>query len=199
MPFLTAILQDRISFFVISLGQNDLSGVTENRAPAAVPTARPARPANAPASTGFSGKAASGGTPKAASGLSAKIAGVTKDSVVVEMADRKEPKRTYRLVIDFDYDALQVKQATLSDFRGNLKRFDVIANEDPPIMAAGGLSSSAGPRKSPENSAAQPERRTPFKWGAQTKAPAEPAQPKVISRGPLRVEQFALQASPSAR
>ena len=50
--------------------------------------------------------------------VSVKTAGVTDDLIFVELASKKDPSATYRLVIDVDVEALQVKQATVSDAQG---------------------------------------------------------------------------------
>jgi len=57
-----------------------------------------------------------------------KGAGVSQDLIFVELADRKDPKRNYRLVLDFNYDDLQLRTATFSDALGNVKRFHMAIN-----------------------------------------------------------------------
>ena len=61
--------------------------------------------------------------------VSVKTAGVTDDLIFVELASKKDPKRTYRLVIDVDVEALQVRQATVSDAQGRLKSFDLASSK----------------------------------------------------------------------
>ncbi len=53
---------------------------------------------------------------------------MSDDLIFVELADRKDPTRAYRLVMDFDYDSLQLRTATFSDASGNVKRFDMALN-----------------------------------------------------------------------
>ena len=60
-----------------------------------------------------------------------KGAGLSQDLIFVELADRKDPKRNYRLVLDFNYDDLQLRTATFSDALGNVKRFDMALNTEP--------------------------------------------------------------------
>ena len=63
--------------------------------------------------------------------FSVKAAGLSDNLIFVELADRKDPTRTYRLVMDFDYDNLQLRTATFSDALGNVKRFDMALNPAP--------------------------------------------------------------------
>ncbi|MGO9119519.1 MAG: AMIN domain-containing protein [Desulfomonilaceae bacterium] len=74
-----------------------------------------------------------------------KGAGVSQDLIFVEIADRKDPKRNYRLVLDFNYDDLQLRTATFSDALGNVKRFDMALNtasgKDPTVNSQSPLTS----------------------------------------------------------
>ncbi|MBI5252702.1 MAG: AMIN domain-containing protein, partial [Desulfomonile tiedjei] len=108
-------------------------------------------------------------TTKKNSGMSVKSAGMAENFVFVEIADQKDPKRTYRLVIDMDREELNVRGATVSDPQGNVKRFQVM--------------SSQGQGGAPQTTAADPEKsefksadtsvttsgvKGKFKWGLQS-------------------------------
>ncbi len=122
--------------------------------------------------------------------VSVKTAGVTDDLIYVELAHKNDPKRTYRLVIDLDVEQLQVRQATVSDAQGHLKRFDIVSghpgneSSSPSIRPSVGPSRTAGPTAAP--SADHPK----FKWGVQAGEKRQPQAAKLNSGGPLRVETF---------
>ena len=80
-----------------------------------------------------------------------KGAGLSQDLIFVELADRKDPKRNYRLVLDFNYDDLQLRTATFSDALGNVKRFDLALNTEP---GKDPMANSASPSTSRKNWAA---------------------------------------------
>lgn len=80
-----------------------------------------------------------------------KGAGLSDDLIFVELADRKDPARTYRLVMDFDYDSLQLRTATFSDASGNVKRFEMALN---PASGEAPFASAKPPSSSRKNWAA---------------------------------------------
>ena len=117
-----------------------------------------------------------------------KSAGMAENLVFVEIADQKDPKRTYRLVIDMDRDELNVRGATLSDPQGNVKKFQVMSQGGP-------VKRSAEPEKQDlkalDSSEAVGEPKGKFKWGLQSSE----TQSEIDSSekgGPFRIERFEL-------
>jgi hypothetical protein len=183
VPRFNVLRQDQS--ILVSLGKGQQPSTAPSVSAAANPAERPVRPVVS--SSGNKQRE------KGDSRLSMKQAGVTKDGIVMDLADRKEPKREYRLNIDLDQNTLQVNKATFSDTRGKLKRSHAVSDQEVPVMTSGTLSPSVGPKKDWENSAAQPERRTRFKWGARTGDSANSGQPRIISRGPFKMNEYAVQ------
>ncbi len=113
---------------IVNLGKNDQSAEKSKPSPERI-TAEP-RP---PLRKSFSESVPSvdRGSENVDSHFLVKGAGVTNDLIFLELADRKDPKRAYRLVFDLDYDDLQLRTATLKDALGNVKRFDMALNTAP--------------------------------------------------------------------
>lgn len=137
-------------------------------------------------------------SPKKASGMSVKSAGMAENFVFVEIVDQKDPKRTYRLVIDMDREELNVRGATLSDPKGNVKRFQVTSSE------GGQLQTQPAPER-PEpkvNSVVTSEATSggkgKFKWGLRSSESATDSEGSDKS-GPLRIERFELKQKSSPR
>jgi AMIN domain len=122
--------------------------------------------------------------------VSVKTAGVTDDLIFVELASKNDPKRTYRLVIDLDVEELQVRQATVSDAQGHLKRFDLASSKSGNETAVPSINPSVGPRRTAGPTAASSVDHPKFKWGVQAgeKRPRETA--KLNAGPPIRVERF---------
>ena len=132
-----------------------------------------------------------------ASRMVVKRAGIADNLVFVELADRQDRKKVYRLVVDLDQDQMSVRQATLSDADANMKRFNLVAaGEDEPVTTEAPASpgSSAGPRKQ-ATAASEPAETTPaqFKWGAQSTQSVIAPEPTESKRPGLRVKGFTLQ------
>ncbi|MBI5570577.1 MAG: AMIN domain-containing protein [Desulfomonile tiedjei] len=126
-----------------------------------------------------------------------KTAGITDNLVYVELVDRKDRKKAYRLVVDLDQERMNVRQATVSDETGNLKRFNLVAaGEDEQTSAdvAAPPGSSAGPRKQSSVPSVNAET-TPakFKWGVQSSLPAQSPESTVSKRPGLRMKGFTLE------
>jgi hypothetical protein len=137
----------------------DSSFRVQTNRPQAVHTHPAVRPGNS------SGQAAARSRPAETPELLVKASGANDDLVFVELADRRDPRRTYRLVVDVDKGASRVRNVTLSDARGNLRRFDVGVRTRPEDGAETPRKPAAGPRKGAEpansESAAEPR----FQWG----------------------------------
>ncbi len=62
--------------------------------------------------------------------IAVKHSGVANNMVYVELTNRKNPKQSYRLVIDVDPEAMQPRNATLSDSSGSLKKYEMTASTE---------------------------------------------------------------------
>lgn len=117
--------------------------------------------------------------------LSVKEAALNDDSIFVELADPKDPTRTYRIVMDLDHDSLQLRTAIFSDPFGNVKRFDMGPN--PAVLEAPVLDSKRPPiqRKNWATAASGSDvKKTVKKSSSGSKYAKKPGQPTVIQRGP---------------
>jgi hypothetical protein len=119
-----------------------------------------------------------------------KAAGLSQDLIFVELADRKDPTRTYRLVMDFDYDSLQLRTATFSDALGNVKRFDIALNPasgDAPMV---GSRRPPSPRGNWAAAAYGSQAKKAFKANKRVNKRAKrPGQPTVTQKGPACKEE----------
>jgi hypothetical protein len=122
--------------------------------------------------------------------VSVKTAGVKDDLVFVELASKKDPKHTYRLVVDLDVDQLQVRQATVSDSEGHLKRFDLASSKSDSETPTLPQKPSVGPRKTAGPAAAPSEAPAKFKWGVQAGENAQQPTVRLNAGSPIRVERF---------
>jgi AMIN domain len=127
--------------------------------------------------------------------VSVKTAGVTDDLIFVELASKKDPKLTYRVVIDVDVEELQVRQATVSDAQGRLRSFDLASSKSGNETAASSIKPSVGPRRTAGPTAASSVNHPKFKWGVQAgENRPRPAVRANLNAGPpirvIRVERF---------
>ncbi len=58
-----------------------------------------------------------------------KNAGVKSSLVYVELVNKTDPRISYRLILDLDLDRLSIRSASLSDAKGNIKKFHVTKTE----------------------------------------------------------------------
>jgi len=133
--------------------------------------------------------------------VSVKDAGVRNNLVFVELVNRKDPKLTYRLIVDLDMDDLSIRSASLSDSKGKLKKFEFLKSETELMSGAGnGARVAVGPRKHSFVAEPQGTREGNYQWGE-----SSIGQEKTIRRDqkttgwPLRIEEFQLQAKKSER
>jgi hypothetical protein len=115
--------------------------------------------------------------------------------VYVELANRKNPKQSYRLVIDMNIDAMQPMRATLSDSSGNLKKYEMSANTEPsPEAAPEPARTAVGPRKAPVDLESQDDDKKKFKWGVQPAAQSAGMSSASPSPGVLfHIEEYQLE------
>lgn len=126
--------------------------------------------------------------------MAVKSAGMANNLVFVEIADQKDPKRTYRLVIDMDREELNVRGATLSDPQGNVKRFQVKSSDGDAQPRA---ETEKTEPKTTETSDASTAGKGKFKWGLRS-SQSEPELDQAEKGSPLRLERFELKPKPKS-
>jgi hypothetical protein len=122
--------------------------------------------------------------------ISVKTAGVKDDLIFVELASKKNPKQTYRVVIDVDLEELQVRQATVSDAQGRLNSFDLASSKSGTEGSSPSIKPSVGPRRTAGPTAMQSTDHPKFKWGEQAGEKRPPQAAKLNAGPPIRVERF---------
>jgi hypothetical protein len=124
-----------------------------------------------------------------------KHSGAANSMVYVELTNRKNPKQSYRLVIDMDPEAMQPRKATLSDARGNLQKFEISPSTEPgPEAASEPARTAVGPRKGPVASENQESDKKKFQWGAQPAAQSNGASSRSSKSGVLfHIEEYQLE------
>jgi hypothetical protein len=127
--------------------------------------------------------------------LSVRNATLNGDLVLVELADRDQPGKTYRLTLDFDHEAMKLRKASVTASGGVMKHFDVreASSDDrgDEVSPAAAPKPASGPKRTVDDPNRPPSHRPKFKWGAQTSAEAAPVAPS-SGRGTIRVEKFKL-------
>lgn len=126
--------------------------------------------------------------------MAVKSAGMADNLVFVEIADPKDPKRTYRLVIDMDREELNVRGATLSDPQGNVKRFQVMSSDGKSQPRA--EAEKIEPKAS-ETSEASSAGKGKFQWGLRS-SQSDPELESGAKASPLRLERFELKPRPKS-
>lgn len=135
--------------------------------------------------------ASSPSTPKVeSSAVTVKSAGVKDGQVFVELVNKKDLKRTYRLVVDLDVEELQVRQVSVSDAQGHLKHFDLASSKSGNEASVPSIKSGVGPRRTAGPTASPPGGHPKFKWGVQAGERRPPAPTKMTAGAPIRVDRF---------
>ncbi|MDQ7782526.1 MAG: AMIN domain-containing protein [Desulfomonilaceae bacterium] len=113
-----------------------------------------------------------------------KRAGIEDDQVYVELVDKNNGGKTYRLVVDCNFGKLAVRQASLSDETGTLKRFDLSES------SAVRNDTQKGPGRYKD--ARRPIVRPKFHWGKPVVQVREPDEDREKQRGPFKLEELKL-------
>lgn len=127
---------------------------------------------------------------RSSSSMMVKQAGVADDLVYVELARRESPNKTYRLVIDCDLKELLVRQASLSDAAGTVKRFEVAERLQHKVASREQPRPGGGPGRA--NGEAVSADRTKLKWGLPSVRARQPQEARDRKRGPFRLEELKL-------
>lgn len=133
------------------------------------------------------------------SAVSVKTAYMKNNLLIVELVDPKDPKLTYRMVVDLDVDELSIKGALLSDAKGNLKKFEFFKSEPESRGSSGSESKiTVGPRKSSPTGAADIDEGT-YRRGMPTARTGKPPETASGGTWPLRIEEFRPQSRRAER
>lgn len=119
------------------------------------------------------------------SDLVVKTSGTKDDLVFVELADRRDPTRTYRLVVDVDKSGSKVRNVTLSDAQGNLRRFDTGARSLSENSSTSKVTLNAGPRKGIAQAERESAVKPKFQWGMDAVRRDEPEEGLVAVQSPF--------------
>jgi hypothetical protein len=143
----------------------------------------------APAPQKKSSRRISRGSEKAP--VTVRKAGVADDLVYVELTHRKTPNKTYRLVVDCSLEDLLVRQASLSDSTGTLKRFEVEEKSKNDAVSEDTLGPQRGPAKKEAHNTTHSNRK--YQWGLPAVHARHPSDYQDDKRGPFKLEELKLQ------
>lgn len=134
--------------------------------------------------------------------LTVSTAEMKNNLLIVELLDRKDPKITFRIVLDLDMEELMVRGALLTDARGNLKKFE-LTRTDPQSRGGNSKDSrmSFGPRKNSLTSGNSVPA-VPSKWETSSSGSSENLNGPLgtqAGRWPVRIEEFNPQTRRSAQ
>lgn len=130
----------------------------------------------------------------AGSTVQVKTSGVRDNLVFVELGDRSDPRRSFHLVMDVDVQTLRVKHVSLSDAKGNLKRYELSDRDASRGMSENVAGLVKGPRKGPQQTL--PDSRPPirkYQWGEAATQPGPVTESVLREKMPFRIEQLRLE------
>lgn len=122
-----------------------------------------------------------------------KRSGVKGNLVFVELVCPRDPRKKYRIVVDLDFDAVRVRNASVSDATGNVKRFDLVEASLSQERDGETVGTRAGPRRQGERLTKGSPRRPKYKWGLPSVKTRGPEGKEARRGGPFRLEEFKLQ------
>ena len=132
-------------------------------------------------------------------GLVIKTSG-TKDSLVyMELVDRTDPKRVYRLAIDCDLAGRRIRHATLSDKSGAVRRFELAAADPHQDSQQGKSKPIVGPRRQGTGQAVTTTKRPKYQWGLPNVEKNGPQDQQLSSKSPFQSDDSAALARVSSR
>lgn len=180
---------------VITLG--DAPPSTASVEPRLAPRPSVARASNKPVAVARSTK--SPPRTEKQSGVSMKASGVKDNLVFMELADRSDPKRVYRLAFDFDLAARRIKNATLSDNSGAVSRFEIAAVNPPPDSQEEKGKPVVGPRRESMTQAVAGTARPKYHWGLPNVEQKDPEGQYLSSGSPFHFNDSHVVTRVSAR
>ncbi len=128
---------------------------------------------------------------------------VTNNLLLVELQDRKLPSETYRIVVDLNLNDMTVRNASISNSGGVVKRFDLVEsgskvaqdNTNPEESSHGHI--AIGPRKKSNPSIEEnPDNRQKYSWGAENPASSEAnhVDQQPVNSNPFKLQKFELKS-----
>jgi len=127
--------------------------------------------------------------------VSVKEAGVRNNLVFVELVNLKDPKLTYRMIVDLDVDELSIRSASLSDSKGNLKKFEFLKSENELISRSNRENRVAmGPRKHSVVAGSVGAKAPKYDWSESSIEMGKMPVRGTRTGWPLRIEEFRLQS-----
>jgi len=133
------------------------------------------------------------------SGMTIKTSGIKDSLVFMELADKGNPKRVYRLAISCDLGARQIRHATLSDDSGAVRRFELAGVNSPRASQEETSGPVVGPRREGKSQAVSPGKRTKYHWGLPNVERKEPQDQLLGSRSPFHSDDPQIMTRVSAR
>lgn len=127
------------------------------------------------------------------SALAVRKARVEGNLIFLELASALAGGRRYRLVLDCDLQDLSVRNATVSDASGAVKRFDFVKAGDSGAVQKAEVEATKGPTKGDERIRGKHVSAQKFKWGLPA-AFRKDLTPTAEKTGPFRLEGFKLKA-----
>jgi AMIN domain len=101
--------------------------------------------------------------------IAVKHSRVVNNKLYVDLINRNEPKMSYKLAINLDPKAMAPTNATLTDLKGNKRKFKISATtQTVPDAPSNHVKSLVGPRKEPAGPETSEADNKKFKWGAQS-------------------------------
>ena len=127
---------------------------------------------------------------------------VTNNLLLVELQNRKSPAETYRVVVDLNLNSMTIRNASISNSSGVVKKFDLlesgskISKGDEDLKENTDAPALIGPRKEPASSQERANDGRKYSWGAAENNPSEkvalPKQETPLTN-PFRLQKFELQ------
>jgi hypothetical protein len=132
-------------------------------------------------------------------GLVIKTSGTKDGLVYMELADRSNPKRVYRLAIDCDLAARRIRHATLSDSSGAVRRFELAAVDPRQDRQQDKGKQTVGPRREQTSQAIPTTKRPKYHWGLPNVEKNEPQDQQLSYKSPFHSDDSAFLTRVSSR
>jgi len=136
------------------------------------------------------------------SAITVKDAGIKSNLVFVELVHKGDPRISYRLIVDLDIEDLNIRSASMSDAKGNLKKFQISKTETEKLTQSRSESgATTGPRRQSATgltASAQVTSGITARPGAES--PRLQTTPKNSTNGwPFKIEEFQPQPKTAVR
>lgn len=127
---------------------------------------------------------------------------VSNNLLLVELQDRKIPTETYRIVVDLNLSDMTVRNASISNSNGIVKRFDLtqsdakLAQEGPRQQERFSGPAATGPTKNVHPIDERPEGRRKYSWGSGNTTPLDvgSSNRQLENSNPFKLEKLELKS-----